>query len=97
MMFCANATAAVPAPSAEPPVAGARVPNESLHVPGLTVENRNHAVVASPSGFAVPLSVASAPVTAVGAPVVTAGGSAGVVNDATAPNPVPKLFCAIAQ
>ena len=37
VMACENEALLVPAPSADPPVAGARVPNESLQVPGLAV------------------------------------------------------------
>ena len=36
-MPCEYATAAMPAPTVLPPDAGARVPNESLQAPGLTV------------------------------------------------------------
>ena len=47
-------------------------------------------------GFAAPLSVAPVLVTALAATVVT-DDSAAVVNDITAPKPVPVAFEAIAQ
>jgi hypothetical protein len=37
LMLCANATLLLPAPSALPPLTGAREPNVSLHDPGLVV------------------------------------------------------------
>ena len=96
-MPCVKLTLLVPAPSAEPPAAGARVPKESLQVPGLAVAYRNQPVVAAPPGFAVPLSVAVAPVSAVGELVLTTGRLACVVNDSTAPKVVPYVFLPIAQ
>jgi hypothetical protein len=73
-----------------------RVPKTSLQDAGLTVLYRNHPVVASRFGFAVPFSVALVLVTDVAATVVTVGGAA-VVNDITSPKPVPTEFDAMAQ
>ena len=57
----------VPAPSPVPLVAGTRVPNVSLQVPGLVVVMRNQPVVASPFGLPEPLSTADVVVTDVAA------------------------------
>ena len=72
-----------------PPAAGARVPNASLQLPGLTVSYRNQPVVASPPGFADPFNWAVVPVSSVALFVFTDGGLASVVNERTAPNVVP--------
>src|SRR5690349_16163008 len=90
------ATPAVPAPSVVPPLAGARVPNVSLHVPGFVLAYRNQPVAASPRGFALPLSVAPVLVTEDAAAVVTAG-AASVVKVSSAPNVVPSELLAMAQ
>ena len=89
----------LPDPSEEPPLEGALVPNESLGVPGLVVEYRNHPVVASPLGLALPLSVAVVPTNIVAALVITVGGGggAGVVKVNMDPNDTPPAFCANAQ
>ena len=79
----------VPAPSAVPAAAGARVPNESLHVPGLVSAYRNHAVVAAPFGFAEPFNVADVVAKLDADCVVTLGCVAGVENDRMEPNDVP--------
>ena len=92
-----KATGAVPEPSALPLLEGARVPKVSFQVPGFVVSYRNHAVVASPFGFAVPFSVAAVPEVATGPFVVTDGAKAGVVNDMTAPNTVPYVLVPMAQ
>ena len=89
-------TAVCPAPSAVPPLVGARVPNTSVHAPGSTVLYRNHPVAVDRFGFTVPLSVASVLVTVVAASVVT-DGAAVVVNDWMVPKPVPTEFDAMAQ
>jgi hypothetical protein len=86
----------VPEPRALPPVAGARVPNVSLQVPGFVVPYRNHPVVASWFGLAEPFSVAPVLDTEVAAAVTTVG-AADVVNDITAPKLVPTEFEAMAQ
>jgi hypothetical protein len=87
----------VPDPSEVPPAVGARVPNVSLHEPGLVVLYRNQPVVESPPGFAFPLSCAVVPVRLVGLFVDTTGAAAGVVNDISAPYPLPYELFAIAQ
>jgi hypothetical protein len=87
----------VPEPRDEPPLAGARVPNVSLQAPGLVVLYRNHPVVASPLGLALPFSVAEVEVTAVTVVVATVGAPAGVVNGTTEPNEVPPALDAMAQ
>jgi len=82
-----NPTADEPEPRAVPPLAGARVPNVLLHVPGLTVEYLNHPVVELPFGIAEPLSVALEVVTDVALPVVTVGGrKSNVAATSTAPD-----------
>ena len=86
-----------PLPSAVPPVAGRRVPNESLQVPGLVVEKRNQPVALAPLGVAVAFIVAEVWVMALAAWVTTAGTSGLVVNEAMAPKVVPAEFCAMAQ
>lgn len=86
----------MPEPNADPPLTGARVPNVSLHVPGLVVLYRNHAVVDAPFGLDEPLRVAEVSVMLVAAVVVAVGGS-GVVKFARVPKPVPDAFCEIAQ
>jgi hypothetical protein len=86
----------VPAPSAVPPLDGARVPNVSLHVPGLVVLYRNHPRDEAMFGFADPFSVAPVPEMPVAASVVTEG-DAGVVNESTAPKLVPSALLAMAQ
>jgi hypothetical protein len=93
---CEYATEVVPLPNDVPPLAGARVPKLSLHVPGLVVSYRNHPVVAAAFGLPDPLRVAPEPVTNVAADVVT-DGTAGVMNDCTVPTPVPITLEAIAQ
>jgi hypothetical protein len=92
-----NATGELPDPSAEPPLTGARVPNVSLHVPGLTVEYRNHPVVEAPPGFAAPFRVAEVAATEFAAFVTADGAVAAVANESTLPKEVPTLFAAIAQ
>jgi hypothetical protein len=94
---CENETAEFPAPSDDPPAAGARVPNESLQLPGLAVAYRNQPVVAEPPGFADPFNWAVLPVSSVALLVVTDGGFASVVNESTAPNVVPYEFRPSAQ
>ena len=42
---CENGWPELPEPRADPPLVGARIPNISLHVPGLIVLYRNHPVV----------------------------------------------------
>jgi hypothetical protein len=86
-----------PEPIEDPPAPGARVPKESLHVPGLDVLYRNHPVVDAPPGLAEPLSVAVEPVNKVALLVDTDGAFGSVVNDKTEPYEIPRLFCAIAQ
>ena len=71
----------VPDPSPVPLVAGTRVPNVSLHVPGLVVEIRNKPVVASPFGLPVPLSAADVDVTDVAADVDAVGAAANATLD----------------
>lgn len=89
MIGCEYAAVLVPEPSDDPPAAGARIPNESLHVPGLAVLYRNHPVVAAPFGLAEPFSVAVVPVKLDALFVETVGAAAGVVNERIDPNPVP--------
>ncbi len=86
----------MPAPRGEPPLAGARVPKVSLHVPGSLVAYRNQPVVEARLGFAEPFRVAETSVTPVAAEVETAG-AAGVVKDTTEPNAVPAELEAMAQ
>ena len=57
---------------------------------------RKYPVVVSWFGFADPFNVAPVLVTRVAAAVVTVGAAA-VVNDITAPKPVPAAFEAMAQ
>ena len=66
----------VPAPSDVPAVAGTRVPNVSLHVPGFTVLMRYQPVVISPFGLPEPLSNADVDVTLVAAEVAAVGAAA---------------------
>jgi len=61
------------------------VPNELLHVPGLTVLYLNHAEVSEPFGLYVPFNVAEVAATLVGEVVVTVGGTG-------APEHKPKQF-----
>lgn len=96
-MLCENPTTDVPEPNDEPPLVGARVPNESLHVPGLVVEYRNQPVAAAPPGLAEPFKVAVVPVRFVAVRVVTVGRLASVVNDSTEPYAVEEEFLPIAQ
>jgi hypothetical protein len=77
-------------------VVGERVPNVSLHVPGLVVAYRNHPVAANWFGLADPFSVAPVLDTEVAAAVTTVG-AADVVNESTDPNLVPTEFEAMAQ
>lgn len=86
----------LPEPSDDPPLAGARIPNVSLQVPGLVVLYRNQPVVDAPLGVPEPFNNADAAVTPVAAAVVAVGGS-GVVNCTSVPNAVPTEFCAMAQ
>ncbi len=59
-----------------PLVAGTRVPNVSLHVPGLVVAIRNQPVVASPFGTPEPLSSADVVVMLLAAVVAAVGAAA---------------------
>jgi len=69
-----------------------------LHIPGSTVEYRNHPAVDEPFGLAEPLNVASLAVTDVAAEVVTVGGGGtAVVKFNSEPKLVPSELCAIAQ
>ena len=70
--------------SAEPPLTGALVPNESSGVPGLVAENRKYPVEAAPLGMAVPLRYALVAEIDEAAFVVTAG-TLGDVKLITAP------------
>ncbi len=97
MIPCENATGEVPEPNEDPPLDGARVPNVSLQVPGLTVAYLNQPVVAAPPGLADPFKVAAVPVRFEGLLVVTVGSAASVVNDSTEPNAVEEEFLPIAQ
>lgn len=94
--FCVKLCGVVPLPRLEPPVAGKRVPKVSLQVPGLVVEYRTHAVVASAAGFTVPPTSAAADVTFEAAVEVTVG-EPGVKNVNTEPKPMPLPFCAMTQ
>jgi hypothetical protein len=85
-----------PAPSAVPPDAGLRVPNASLHVVVLDVENRKKPVDDDALGFALPASAAPLLVIDDAAPVVTTG-VPGAVNDCTVPKRVPDAFVTPAQ
>ena len=69
-------------PSAVPLVAGTRVPNVSLQVPGLTVLTRNQPVVASPFGLPEPLSDADVEVIPLAAVVAAVGAAANAARDA---------------
>ena len=75
-------TALVPVPSAVPLVAGTRVPNVSLQVPGLVVAMRNQPVVASPFGLPDPLSAADVVVMLLAAVVAAVGAAASAARDA---------------
>jgi len=68
--------------SAVPLVAGTRVPNVSLQVPGLTVLTRNQPVVASPFGLPEPLSDADVEVIPLAAVVAAVGAAANAARDA---------------
>ena len=83
-------------PRDDPPLAGARVPNVSLHVPGSVDEYRNQPVADEPLGLPDPFNSAEAFVAPVAGNVAAVGGS-GVVNVLSEPNPVPTEFCAIEQ
>jgi hypothetical protein len=74
-----NDTALVPVPSPVPPLAGARVPNASLQVPGFAVLYRNQPVAVAPLGLAEPFKVAELEVTTVAA----SGGDHRRCGDAT--------------
>ena len=91
VIACEYACVEVPDPSADPPLDGARIPNVSLHVPGLVALYRNHPVVVAPFGLPEPFSVAVVSVIGVAAEVVAVGGS-GVVNVLIAPRAVPTEF-----
>ena len=86
----------MPEPSAEPPLAGARVPKVSLQLPGLVVEYRNQPVVVAAPGLTEPFSVADEPVTLV-ALAVTVTGAPGTVKESTGPNAFPEAFATTAQ
>ena len=94
---CENATNDVPAGTAEPPLSGTRVPNESLQVPGLTVPRRNHPVVAAPPGFTEPVRVAEVPVRLLVPEVDTVGAAGSVVKVSTAPLTPPMPGAAAGQ
>ena len=80
-----------------PPVAGARVPNRSLHAPGSAEAKRKYAVVSAPPGFTEPFNVAACDVTFVAFVDVIVGFAGNVVKDATAPTDVPTALFASAQ
>src|SRR4029077_17358884 len=69
-------TLVAPVPSPVPLVAGTRVPNVSLQVPGLVVAMRNQPVVASPFGLPDPFSDADVLTTDVAADVAAVGAAA---------------------
>jgi hypothetical protein len=96
-MSSKNVADVMPEPTFVPPLAGARVPNVSLHVPGLAVEYRNQPVVVAPPGTDDAFRRAVAPVISVALLVLDVGNEAVVVNDKMPPNDVPYPFCAIAQ
>src|ERR1051325_9139466 len=66
----------VPVPSPVPLVAGTRVPNVSLQVPGLVVLMRNQPVVASPFGLPEPFRTADVVITLVAGDVAAVGAAA---------------------
>ena len=71
----------MPDPSPVPLVAGTRVPNVSLHAPGLVVAMRYQPVVASPFGLPEPLSDADVVVIVVAAVVAAVGAAAKATFD----------------
>lgn len=89
----------MPAPRLVLPESGTRVPKVSLHVPGVLVSMRNHAVVLEPFGLPAPFRMADVWVIEEAEFVDTVGGSAAalVVKDCTVPTPVPLPFDATAQ
>ena len=78
-----NVVLPVPMPTPVPPDVGTRVPNVSLHVPGLVVSMRNQPVVDSPPGFTVALSEAELAPMPVGVVVVTTGAAARADKETT--------------
>jgi hypothetical protein len=94
---CVYGDVVVDAGAIVPPVAGARVPNASLHAPGSAVAIRKYAVVSAPPGFTVPFNDAPRDVTFVALVDVTTGAAGSVVNDDTVPTDVPMALLASAQ
>ena len=76
-MVVEKATELVPDPRFVPPTNGARVPNVSLHEPGLVVAKRNQPVADAPFGLAEPFNLDEVLVILLAALVVTSG-AAGV-------------------